>query len=198
MARRSDHSREELYEMALEAARRMAEKDGLRGISSRGVAREIGYTIGTIYNLFDDLDDLIVHLNGRTLEELYAALSELKPGKSAEAYLLKLARGYMEFTRQHPRLWGLLLEHRLPEGRVLPDSHYERLFRLYGLIERAIEPNLDARQKKRSRHLARVLWSSIHGICSLAALDKLAPSENPSEMVGTLITHFVAGLAPRA
>ena len=41
MARRSDHSREELYDMALDAARRMAERDGLRGITSRGVAREM-------------------------------------------------------------------------------------------------------------------------------------------------------------
>ncbi len=32
MARRSDHSREELYDMALEAARQIAEKEGLRGL----------------------------------------------------------------------------------------------------------------------------------------------------------------------
>ena len=182
--------------MALDAARRMAEKDGLRGITSRGVAREIGYTIGTIYNLFDDLDDLIVHLNGRTLDELHARLSGLKPGGNAENYLLELARGYMEFTQQHPRLWGLLLEHRLPEGRGPPDWYEARLFRLLGLIERAIEPSLDARQKKKSRHLARVLWSSVHGICSLGALGGLAVEETESEMVQTLITLFVAGLSP--
>ncbi len=70
MARRSDHSRDELYDMALEAARQIAEKEGLRGLKARGIAREIGYTIGTLYNLFEDLDDLIVHLNGRTLDAL--------------------------------------------------------------------------------------------------------------------------------
>ena len=57
MARRSDHSREELYELALEKAGEIAEKEGLRGLTARGVAREIGYTIGTLYNIFEDLDD---------------------------------------------------------------------------------------------------------------------------------------------
>ena len=78
MARRSDHSREELYDMALEAARQIAEKEGLRGLKARRIARDIGYTIGTLYNLFEDLDDLIVHLNGRTLDDLYQAFVRVK------------------------------------------------------------------------------------------------------------------------
>ena len=194
MARRSDHSREELYDMALDAARRMAERDGLRGITSRGVAREIGYTIGTIYNLFDDLDDLIVRLNTRTLEELYETLTVLKPRKDAEKCLFAMEQAYMELTQHHPRLWGLLLEHRLPEGRAMPDWYYEPLYRLYGLIENAIEPHLSARQKRKSRHMARVLWSSVHGICSMGAHGKLAAEESQTEMVKTLIKTFVIGI----
>ena len=178
----------------MDAARRLAEKNGLRGVTARGVAREIGYTVGTIYNLFDDLDDLIVHLNVRTLDELLAVLSKVRPVPEPEKYLLALAQRYMKYARRHPRLWGLLLEHRLPEGRVLPDWYYERIDRLYGLIERAIEPFLNGRQIKGSRHMARVLWSSIHGIVSLGALGKLAAEETQAEMVKTLIRTFVAGL----
>ncbi len=194
MARRSDHSRDELLEMALIAARELAEEDGLRGVTARGVARKIGYTIGTIYNLFDDLDDLIVHLNVITLDRLYGALSSKRLGKGPEKDLLTLARAYVRFTQDHPRLWGLLFEHRLPEGRSLPDWYYERVFRLYGLIENAIEPYFTARQQRQRLHTARVLWCSIHGICSLAELHKLAAIEAPSEMVKTLVTNFVGGM----
>lgn len=194
MARRSDHSREELFELALTAARQLAEDDGLRGVTARGVARKIGYTIGTIYNVFDDLDDLIVQLNTRTLDEMYASLSSLKPGSGTEKYLYALARRYMEFTQQHPRLWGLLFEHRLPEGRTLPETYYERVFRLYELIEIAIEPYFGARQQRKKRHMARVLWSSVYGICLLGMLDKIATEESPPEMVKTLVKMFVLGI----
>lgn len=37
--------------------------------------REVGYTIGTFYQLFERFDDLVVELNGRTLDELYEICS---------------------------------------------------------------------------------------------------------------------------
>ena len=194
MARRSDHSREELLEMTLNAAQELAEQGGLRSVTARGVARKIGYTIGTIYNLFDDLDDLIVHLNARTLDLLYETLSSVKLGKGPEKDLLALAREYMRFTGKQPRLWGLLFEHQLPEGRSLPDWYYQRIYRLYGLIEKALDPCFSPKQEKRRLHVARVLWSSIHGICSLATLDKLASTETQSKMVTTLVTNFLGGM----
>ena len=87
MGRRSDHSRDELYTMALAAARKIAEKEGLRGLTARRIAREIGYTVGTLYNLFDNLDGLIVHLNGTTLDTLYEAVTGQRFDDEPEAEL---------------------------------------------------------------------------------------------------------------
>ena len=195
MARRSDHSREELLNLALDAARDLAEKEGLRGVTARGVARKIGYTIGTIYNLFKDLDELIVHLNVNTLDRLYEELSSIQLGNGPEKDLLALAQGYLDFTEQHPRLWGVVYEHRLPEGRSRPDWYYPSVFRLYGLIEEAIKPYFSARQKKRRLHTARVIWSAIHGISSLAVSGRFASVETPQGMANTLITNFVGGMS---
>ena len=61
MGRRADHSRDELFEMALSAAREIAEEDGLGGLTARRIAAKIGYSAGTLYNLFDDLDDLALY-----------------------------------------------------------------------------------------------------------------------------------------
>ena len=87
MARRNDHSREELYQLALGAARDIAEAEGLRGLTARRIAAEIGYSVGTLYNVFVNLDDLIIHLNGSTLDQLYKALSQ---GSRSGAVLLAL------------------------------------------------------------------------------------------------------------
>ena len=193
MARRSDHSREELHDLALEAAKRIAEKKGLRGLSSRGIAREIGYTIGTIYNLFDDFDDIIVHLNASTLDSLYDALVKVRLGKGPERDLIAIAKAYAGFTNRNTMLWGMLFEHRLPEDKLLPDWYHERVYRLYGLIETVLEPLFGAQQKKKKHHTARVLWGSLHGIMLLSIQDKIG-GEDSTHLVETMVTNFARGL----
>ena len=75
MARRSDHSREEIKEMALVAAEKMILANGKDGLSARKVAQEIGYTVGTLYLVFKNLDELILHVNGRTLDRLFEKMT---------------------------------------------------------------------------------------------------------------------------
>ena len=59
MARRSDHSRSELSEIIVEEGHSLMAQSGFAAFSAREVARRIGYSVGTIYNVFDSLDHLI-------------------------------------------------------------------------------------------------------------------------------------------
>ena len=104
MGRRSDHTREELHELALDAAERIIEEEGLKSLTVRRVASAIGYSHGTLYNVFADLDDLIVHLNGRTLDALYEALKDIPVEGEPEAALMQLSKGYIAFSRSHRNL----------------------------------------------------------------------------------------------
>lgn len=194
MGRRSDHSREELYEMALEAARKIAEEEGLRGLAARRIAREIGYTVGTLYNLFENLDDLIVHLNGTTLDTLYEAVAAQRLDDEPEAALRTLARAYIRFTSDHPNLWSMLFETSAPHGEQLPDWYHEKVRRLLGLAEQALASLFPAGQEEQRHHSTRVLWSGLHGICSLARAGALPKSESETAMADSLITNYVTGL----
>ena len=194
MARRSDHSREELNDMALATAWQIAEQEGLRGVTGRRVARDIGYTVGTLYNLFDDVDDLIVQLIGRILDALYDGLKELPLDGEPESGLRALAGGYVAFTGRHPKLWGLLFEHRLPEGRMPPEANQRTIINLLGLVERSLAPLFPPGHEADRLHVARVLWSGLYGICSLESAGKLSDTETSTAMSETLITHLLAGL----
>ncbi|HEX6398630.1 MAG TPA: TetR family transcriptional regulator, partial [Steroidobacteraceae bacterium] len=63
MGRRNEHSREELRDLALRAAADIVSESGAAALSMREVARRIGYTVGALYIVFENLDDLSVHLN---------------------------------------------------------------------------------------------------------------------------------------
>ncbi len=184
--------------MALAAAREIAETEGLGGLTARRIAGRIGYSAGTLYNVFEDLDDLIVHLHVTTLDGLYAACAAVPRTGEPEADLRALARAYIDFTGEHPRLWNLLFEHRLPEGRPLPDWYLEKVSRLLALVEAVIAPLFPPGQDVERLHSARVLWSSLHGMCSVASAGKLAETESLAAMADSLATNYVAGLWSRA
>ncbi len=194
MGRRSDHSREELIELTLTAAREIVEESGLSGLTIRRIAGKIGYSHGTLYNLFDDLDELILNLNGRTLDALYDALAAIPADGDPEDDLLALARGYFAFTRKHAKLWNLLFEHHLPGYQLLPDWHHKKIARLLSLMDRCLSPLFGPGREAERLHTARVIWSSLHGMCSLETQRKLIPGDSTEKMATSLIENYLGGL----
>jgi AcrR family transcriptional regulator len=193
MARRSDHSREELHQLALKAAQAIVKKSGLRGLSTRRIAKKMGYTPGTLYQLFADLDDLILQLNAKTLDELNEKCREVDFSKRPEVVLKELADKYMEFVGSAPRLWSAVFEHSLPDKHNLPSSYGERVHNLLSLAEKALLPLFPADPQRRL-HEAYVLWAGLYGITSLAGAEKLSDNEDPKTMVESLIRNYLAGL----
>ena len=180
--------------MVMTTAERIAEAEGLHGLGARKIMREIGYSIGTFYQLFERFDDLIVELNGRTLDELYEEYSAAPQEGDPETRLSALAERYIRFTREHAKRWSILFEHRLPDGAELPAWHHEKILRLLAVSEAAVAPLFLPGQEAERHHAVRVLWSSLHGICSLEASNKLIETESAEAMSDTLISNFLAGL----
>jgi AcrR family transcriptional regulator len=191
VGRRSDHTREELRERILSAGEELVAQSGASGLTARRLADRIGYSVGTLYNFFEDLDELVVHINARTLDRLYAACARVTKRLGPEDALRAYARAYLRFTKDHDRLWAMLLDGSSHHHRALPDWYHAKVERLLGLVEEVLAPLIPGdKDRKRS---ARVLWASLHGISSLASAGAVV--ENPTELVNDLITHYVASLA---
>jgi len=200
MARRSDHSREQLYDLALDAAEAIVEADGLRALTARNIAEAIGYSPGTLYNLFANLDEMILHLKGRTLERLHDRLAVTVLSGDAEADIKRLLDGYLDFLKVHPHLWRVMFEHALPDSVSLPDWYTRKVEAVLALVETALAPLFDEAdadvRDDRCADAARILWAGLHGICSLAEAGKLQVVSNRPlrQMAEGLVENFVAGL----
>ena len=57
------------------AAERSIAAGGLAGLKTRELAREIGVANGAVYNLVEDMDELILRVGSQTLARLDASLS---------------------------------------------------------------------------------------------------------------------------
>jgi AcrR family transcriptional regulator len=199
MARRSDHSPEALRALILDAAEAIVAREGLAALTARGIAARIGYSPGTIYHLFTNLDEVVLHVEVRVLMQLEEVLTALPPAQDPEAGLKALAEAYLAFTLANRRLWGMLFEHALPNGVETPDWYADRLGRLLAVLERALQPFFRPEHANERIRAARVLWASVHGIVSLSVADKLTnvTTDTAAALIDDLITTYVAGIPHR-
>jgi AcrR family transcriptional regulator len=196
MARRSDHSRDEIREMALEAAVSILEQEGAKKLTARNVANSIGYTVGTLYLVFRNLDDMVLHLNARTLDDLHDWLmARSDAGAAPQQQLQTLADAYIDYAVSHTARWNLLFEAIAGDDENLPDWYLQRLGKVFGLIETALTPLTDHQGHEAIVQAARVLWASVHGICTLRIRHRLdlAGGQSTGEMAAMLIHNFLAG-----
>jgi len=194
MARRSDHNREELHALILDRARGIAEEKGLRGLTARRIAADIGYAPGTIYNLFANLNNLILQLRGNTLDAFYDFMSANEIAGEPEEILINIANNYITFVSEHANLWGIMFEHKLPDGFEVPDWYHQKAYRLLKPVEDALAAYFSPEQDEDRLHHAQVLWASLHGICAIQITGKLVKKESAEMMTQSLITIYVQGL----
>lgn len=174
MGRRSDHSRDEIREMAIAAAAKVVETEGFQSLTARKVAGEIGYTVGTLYHVFRNFDDLVIHLNAQTIDEMAALIQrQTRKKRNPEVRIRAMAECYVQYATDHPDRWRLVFEHQAPRGLPTPVQMKERRDVLFDMVAENLQALSPGQKTQDIDHTATALWSGIHGICILALTGKL-------------------------
>jgi AcrR family transcriptional regulator len=168
MGRRSDHSRPELEAMIIAEGHRQMEEVGFARFSAREVAKKIGYSIGTIYNVFGTYDRLILAINARTLT-VWARYLEARLAEAGGDRIEALVRAYFAFARAHPRSWAAIYDHRIPIGETMPPFFIAALEGLTGIVVAEVARALPEDRGGDAAALARSLLATVHGHCTFAA-----------------------------
>jgi AcrR family transcriptional regulator len=194
MARRSEHSLEEIKEMVLDAAEKIVVEEGFTALKVRRVALEIGYTVGSIYMVFTNMGDLILHVKARTMDELGDQLDERLPDCSPQEHILKLAISYLDFASQNYNLWSMIFEHRLPDDEI-PDWYQAKVDQAFSKVEALLGPLAPETDQSEVKSAARALWSGVHGICILSLTDTLdvVGVKNVEKRIVLLVENFIRG-----
>ena len=172
MARRSDHTPAEITQMALESARDIVRTQGITALSARKVAKAMGYTIGTLYQHFEDMDDLVERMNAQTLAALYAHCK--KGAKQAEvaAQLKALGILFTEFMQAHRREWDAIMSYRYKDDHQTSEEYHLQILRLFGLMEAATEHFYKASERDKQAAEMELLWACLTGIWGIASSER--------------------------
>jgi len=198
MARRKDHSPDQLKEMIRIAAANIIKDKGLRNLTVRAVAVTIGYAPGTIYNFYKDMDDLVTGVNLLTLGRLETFCRERTThARSGFSKVRALAHAYVDFARDNLPLWEAIFM-RLPtepEGPIapaeVPEENKQQILSLFCMIEDILRESMQLSPSKAKRS-ARLLWACLHGIAVLT-LDgrlQLVGIDAPDKIIDDLLEKY--------
>lgn len=192
MARRGHHTLEQIKNMVLTAAEDLVIEGGMQQLRVRNIAVKIGYTVGSIYMVFDNMNDLALHIKGRTLDELAQQLAQVHCA-GCEQCLEKLASCYIEFANQNYNRWNMVFEQRMPEGAVIPEWYQKKIDNIYALFEAQfamLNPGLSAAKRKQ---IAIAFLAGIHGICVFMLTTRIGnlKDKDLAESVTLYIKRFV-------
>lgn len=165
--------RNKLKANTLLVAKRIVETEGLSALQARRIAQEAGCSVGTIYNLYDGLDDLIIRVNAGTLENLGTKLAELETSDATSLAdsLTDMALAYLSFALDSQAAWRAVFEHQLAKDKVVPDWYREHQATLFSIVEKKLANVVtDSAQRKMA---ARALFAAVHGVVSIALDQKL-------------------------
>ena len=159
--------KETLRNKIIELAEMKIATGGLLALRARDLATEAGCALGSLYNMFADLDDLILHVNARTLMAIDAQMAKAA-GETAAEQLHQLAQIYLNFARQSPLLWRALFDHHLPDDYQLPDWYAQKLLQLMSRIIAplaALQPTISHTELITR---SRTLFAAVHGVISIS------------------------------
>lgn len=199
MARRSDHTKEELIDLVIDGTMLLIEEKQTVKITARDIAKQIGYTPGTLYTHFANLDDIFLHVNARSLLQLRERLeSNIDNSDSPQQVLVNMGLAYLDFAREHKYRFQAMFTPRLPESVDPPEYLQNEIDQLFGLLSEQLK-RLEEVDESQLELGTRALWSGVHGVASLAIADQLFTPRPRLErnMVETLVRQFVDGWPPQ-
>ncbi len=194
MGRRSDHSREELKDLIIQATLEMVRERGADQVTARQIAQAVGYTPGMLYSIFINLQDIFLHVNQIGLRTLQSLCAEaLKKNDSTEAAIKAMGLAYLTFAAQHTHQFDLMFTRHIQHPDSKPPGLSDQIRMLFELVEdqlRILNPSASDLQVKLA---ARALWSGVHGTAALRLSDQLyvdAPDAD-REIVDLLVSGFL-------
>jgi AcrR family transcriptional regulator len=161
----------DLHEALLKAAKRVADRDGLNGLTLRAVAREAGVSHAAPAHHFGDVTGLLSELAAIGFQKFSAVLGEAACNAgSNEAAAQGRANAYVAFARDNPCMFQLMFRaERLDHNRpMLQEASKTAFAKLAGIVaaRRHEELELDHLTLPQAAGIARI-WSLVHGFAML-------------------------------
>jgi AcrR family transcriptional regulator len=164
---RREREREEIRRKILDSARELFAREGYDHVTMRAIADAIEYSPTTIYNHFEDKDDLVMALCTEDFGRLLGALSLQPRPEDALDWIRQLGRAYAAFGASYPNHYRFMFM--TPEKARIQKHDLSPGEQSFGLLRAAVAEAIGQGRFEPGDPdvMAQVLWASLHGAVSL-------------------------------
>lgn len=196
-AEKADARKARLRETLLVLAEEQIAADGLGSLKARALAAKAGIAVGGIYTHFEDMQALVLEVNGRTFRKLGAEVAravEAADGLGPTARLIEMSKAYLSFAAHHTALWRALFDVEMTGDTGAPQWYLDALEGLLGFIAEPLAELLPDMSRKERALMTRALFSSVHGIVLLGLERRI--SGVPTDQIETMLAQVLSRIAP--
>lgn len=202
---RRERNRQEMRDNVLDAARRMVAEGGPKQLTIRGIARELGYSPGAIYEYFENKEAILSGLYYHGTDGLAGALENawdtLPPEADTIERFSRMAAAFRNHALRNPELyrftynlmkqpkdWGEA-PNEIPAGLSLAVEAAKQGIARGDLLD--VNPIL----------IAMSAWTTAHGFVGLEVSDHFTHfvenkviGQNEDDPIGTLYRQVIRGV----
>jgi AcrR family transcriptional regulator len=172
---RKERDRQEMRETILQSAHQLFVDKGFDDVSIRNIAEAIEYSPATIYLYFKDKNEIFYALHGEAFKKFNEFMMDLATIKDPFKRLIKMGEKYMEFTFKFPKYYDIMFIMQAPMDSVQNCEEWKEGERAHCQVENLVKECQQHNyfKNKEYKTLSFLIWSTMHGMCSLALRDRL-------------------------
>lgn len=189
--------REDLRAKLIDIAEARVASGGISAIKARDLAQEAGCAVGAIYNVFGDLNDLIMAVNARTFLRLGQQVTkavEANPDAKPVDILITMSHAYLHFADENTPAWRTLFDLEVSTENDVPDWYVAELEELFTIIARPLMRIFPDMPPEDVSLITRGMFSSVHGIVLLGLEKRISavPMDQLEKMLSLIFKHLRA------
>lgn len=194
---KTDQRREDLRLRLIDIAESRIRNEGLAAVKARDLAREADCAVGAIYNVFTDLNGLIMAVNGRTfrtLGKVVAASVAAAPAQEPQDELITMSHAYLRYAAENTNLWRALFDLEMSTEMDVPQWYMAELGKLFALIAAPLARIFPSYTRQQLDLMTRALFSSVHGIVLLGLQKRISgvPLDRVEQMIAILLSNVTS------
>ena len=196
MAKLKDKSKEEIRLDLIVKSREIIKDKGVENLTARKLAEYSGYVVGTIYNRFKSMDELVMWENCLTLDELYGELKKAKMTSDAYINLNRLLDKFVCYVLSNKNLWFTLYNFHFKSVVDEFEIFYlRRIIKIIQLLENNLSKLFVSVSSNERKVVTEVLFISLFALSSMLTTEKEFKRLEKKYVVKVMFNTYLAGIS---
>ena len=194
--KKEKYTKKEMQGMAINAARELIFEGGPSNCSARKIADKTNFTAGTLYNIFENFNEIIIYVNISIYNDLIKFIKphvkQINLAKTSTESMKHFAALYIIFLEENQNHWNSIINFQQKNQKV-PEFYSGKIDEIMTIISNIFieKANMSDDEAKRS---AYIIWAGLNGINSFTSHNNINKNTKSHILIEDFIENYINGL----